>query len=731
MRISMLALTAGLLSTPALAEEADRSDAIVVIGQRDQLKLDQKSDTSSRLGLSIMETPASVETLSQADLQFRGLRTAREAFADVPGAIAGNVPGNPAVITMRGFAGNVVSILQDGVRVSSSTVVQRDTNTWHFDKIEVIKGPASVLFGEGALGGVVNKVTRKPQFDGNHMDSLLSYGSFDTLTAAGGVNYQLSDKLAVRADASMMRSDSLYDVDDNDTRSSGLTASLLFKPTEDLSILVAVDHYNDRYDSSYQGALLIPVAYARAPSDAVQGSGANSGLVVDKATRRRNYTPYGGYSGADETTIRSRIDWTLGSGWALGTDLTWYTADRAFLNNGTRNFVAPTSAFPNGSIQRGLTAFYHDHEFWNARTALSNDGHVAGLRNRFTIGAEYNHTDFASLRETSTNSLVPSVDPFDPVVGTFPTDGSLYRSQNVNFDSTLKTISVFAEDALNLTPQWLVVAGARYDHMDLDRTVTDYLTSPNTVTNASPVYKPFSWRVGTSYAVTPGLTLYGQYTTAVSPVSSILLQSITNTRFKLTKGHSYEAGFKLAALARKLTVTGAAYRIVQNNILTRDPTNPLQTVQGGTQSSQGVELSLGWALTESLSLGGSFSYSDAQYDELIEAGGIDRSGNRPINVPSTTAAANAAYRLPGTPITLSAFARHVSGFYTETANSIFVKGRTTFDAAVGWSLSDSTTLTVRGRNLTDAFYGEYSGYNSTDIYIGAPRSVEVALATHF
>jgi iron complex outermembrane receptor protein len=728
MRISILALAVSLIATPAFAEEADRGDAIIVTGQRDQLKLDQKSDTGSRLGLTIMETPASVETLSQADMQFRGLRTAREAFADVPGAIAGNVPGNPAVITMRGFAGNVVSILQDGVRISSSTVVQRDTNTWHFDRIEVIKGPASVLFGEGALGGVVNKVTRKPQFDGNHMDALMSYGSFDTLTAAGGVNYQLSDTVAVRADASIMRSDSLYDVDDNDTRSSGLTASLLFKPSDDLSILIAVDHYNDRYDSSYQGALLIPAAYARDPSDAVRSS---SGLVVDKAMRKRNYTPDGGYSGADETTIRSRIDWQLGGGWALGTDLMWYSADRAFLNNGTRSFIAPTTAFPNGSIQRGLTAFYHDHDYWNVRTALSNDGVIGGLRNRFTLGAEYNHTDFASLRETSTTSLVSSVDPFDPVVGTFPTDGSLYRSQNVNFDSRLNTISVFAEDALNLTPRWLLVAGARFDHMDLNRRVTDYLTTPNAVTSANPVYKPFSWRVGSSYAVTPDLTLYGQYTTAVTPVSSILLQSIANTRFKLTRGHSYEAGFKLAALAKRLTVTGAAYRIVQNDILTRDPTNPLQTVQGGTQSSQGMELSLGWAVTDDLSMGGSFSYSDAQYDALIEAGGIDRSGNRPINVPSTTAAANMAYHLPGTPITVSGFARHVSGFYTDTANSIFVKGRTTFDAAVAWAIMDGATLTLRGRNLTDAFYGEYSGYNSTDIYIGAPRSFEVSLATHF
>lgn len=728
MRISILALATALVATPAFAEDAGRRDAIIVTGQRDALQLDQQSGTGSRLGLTIMETPASVETLSQADMQLRGLRTAREAFADVPGAIAGNVPGNPAVITMRGFAGNVVSILQDGVRISASTVVQRDTNVWHFDRIEVIKGPASVLFGEGALGGVVNKVTRKPELHGDHMDALLSYGSFDTVTAAGGLNYQLSDRVAVRADASIMRSDSLYDVDDNETRSSGLTASLLFKPSDALSILIAVDHYNDRYDSSYQGALLIPRAFARDPGGAVR---ADDGLVVDSATRRRNYTPMGGYSGADETTVRSRIDWTPGDGWALATDLTWYTADRAFLNNGTRNFIAPTSGFPRGSIQRGLTAFYHDHDFWNVRTALSNDSRIGGLRNRFTLGAEYNHTDFASLRETSTNSLVPGVDPFDPIVGVFPTDGALYRAQNVDFDSKLNSVSVFAEDALNLTPQWLLVGGARFDHMDLDRRVTDLLTTPNAITSANPVYKPFSWRIGTSYAVTPDLTLYGQYTTAVSPVSSILLQSIANTRFTLTKGHSYEAGLKLATLARRLTVTGAAYRIVQNDILTRDPANPFQTVQGGTQSSQGVELSLGWTLTDAFSVGGSVSYSDAQYDVLIEAGGIDRSGNRPINVPATTAAANAAYRVPGTPVTLSAVARHVSGFYTDTASSIFVRGRTTFDAAVAWAVTDAATLTLRGRNLTDAFYGEYSGYNVTDVYIGAPRSVEVALAAHF
>lgn len=733
MRISTMALGVSLAfaATPALADDLDGAEdraPIVVTGQHDALDLDKTTRTGSRLDLSIRETPASVETLTRADIEFRGLRTAREAFADVPGAIAGNVPGNPAVVTMRGFAGNVVSILQDGVRISTSTVVQRDTGTWHFDRIEVIKGPASVLFGEGALAGVINKVTRKPTFDGNHMDNLMSFGSFDTITAAGGVNYQLSDTVAVRADASYLHSDSLYDVDSNQTRSTGLTASVLFRPSADLSVLVAVDHYNDNYDSAYQGIALIPRRYARDPSDTVGGS---AGLVADRALQHENYTPRGGFSGADETTVRSRIDWKLGGGWSIAADLIWYTADRAFVNNGTRIFVAPTPAFPNGSFQRGLTRFYHDHKFWNARLAIANDSVIAGLRNRFTLGAEYNHTHFSSLRETSTNTLVPAVDPFDPAVGSFSTDDTAYRSSNVNFDSMVDAVSVFAEDAINLTPEWLLVGGARFDHIDLERITTDYLTRPNAVTSANPIYNPFSWRVGISYAVTKGLTVYGQYTTAVSLVSSILLQSIANTAFRLTKGRSYEAGAKLDAFDQRLSLTAAAYRIVQNDILTRDPANPLLTVQGGRQSSQGVEVSAELAATRHLSVGGSFSYTDAQYDRLVEAGGLNRSGNRPVNVPSTTAAAHASYALPDLPLTVSGFARHVSGFYTDTANTIFVKGRTTLDAALAWQVMDNTTLTLRGRNLTNRFYGEYSGYAATDVYIGAPRSFEVSLGTHF
>lgn len=733
MNDSLTAVAAALLllTTPAFADEGSSTGQlgrVEVSGARDRLKLEEAPAAASRLGLTARETPATVQTLTQEDLQVRGLRTAREAFADIPGAISGNVPGNPAAVMMRGFSGNAVSILQDGVRVSTSTVVQRDTNTWHFDRIEVLKGPASVLHGEGALAGVINKVTRKPTLDGMHVDALASYGSFNTSTLAAGANLQLSDTMAVRVDASQLQSDSLYDVDRNKTRSRGLTGSVLIKPGRDLSILVAVDHYADRYDGTYQGVPLVQAAVARDRSSILRST---TGLVIDKALRHQNYNPDGAYCSAEETTLRSRIDWQLGQGWALSTDLTAYSADRAFVLSDTQTFVAPTVAFPNGSFSRTVQRFYHDHQFWNVRTALSKAGELAGLRNRFTAGVEVNHTDLSSLRQSSGTTALAAVDPYAPVVGSFPTAASAYTAGNVNFDAKLNARALFAENALNLSSRWLLVAGLRWDDIDLKRGVTNFNATPNTVQTAHPQYHPLSWRLGSTYDVTPATSLYAQLSSAAVPVSSMLLQSIVNTRFKLTKGRSAEVGFKTMTANRRLSLTGAVYDIRQDDILTRDPANPSQTVQGGSQSSRGMELNAAASLSAAWSVGAGLGVVDAVYDKLVESGGAVRTGNRPINTPVTTANAVVTYAVPGLPVSVSGVVRHASGFYTDLANSIHVDGHTTLDASVAWKLSASTTLTLRGRNLTDAFYGEYSGYPTTNIYLGAPRSFEVSLLTRF
>lgn len=715
------------LPAPVMAQVRDAGEAtIVVTGQRDPLYLDTSTDTASRLNLSVRETPASVDILTQEDLQRLGLRTAREIFAAVTGAVSGNVPGNPAVISLRGFSGNAVSILQDGVRVSTSTVVQRDTNNWHYDRVEVLKGPASVLFGEGALAGVVNKVTRKPVPGERRLDTLVSIGSFDTVFAATGVNVPVDRTLAVRADASYQRSDSLYDVDDNATFSAGLTASALWRPGDRLSLLIAVDHFEDRYDATYQGLPLIPGRFALRPTDAVVSA---DGLVANRALRRRNYNPAGAGSGADETTFRGRLDWRIGDGWTAAIDLTAYTADRSFLLADGQSFVAPSAAFPGGSFRQTYQDFRHDHRFWNARGVIGHDGRIAGRRNRLSIGIERNATDFVSLRRQAAADALPAVDVRNPVRPILPL--GLRFASDVTFDSRLYQLSVFAEDALNLTSTWLLVGGVRFDHIDLDRTTIQNATGARD--RNRPRFDPVSWRIGSTWEATPGVTFYGQFTTAVSPVSSILLASIANSRFRLTSGDAYEVGVKGSAWDGRVALTAAAYRIGQRDILTRDPANPALTVQGGRQSSRGGEVSLVLTPVKALNLSGGVSYTDARYDELSElVAGVraDRRGNRPINVPATTLNAAARYTIADR-VTVAAFVLHAGDFYTDTANTIRVAGHSVFDASVSLAVTSHATLTLRGRNLCNAFYGEYSGYPTTNVYIGAPRSFEAALSGRF
>ncbi|VXD02039.1 TonB-dependent receptor [Sphingomonas sp. 8AM] len=713
-----------LLAVPATAQ--DRADpTVVVTGQRDPLRLRERPQAASRLGLTSLETPASIEILTQEDLQRRGLRTMRETFNDVVGAIAGNVPGNPAVISLRGFSGNTVAILQDGVRVSASTVVQRDTNNWHYDHVEVLKGPASVLYGEGALAGVVNKVTRKPVLGERRADLLLSGGSFDTLFAAAGVNLPVDATIAIRADASYQRSDSLYDVDRNATFSGGLTTSLLWRPDDRVSLLVAIDHFEDRYASSYQGLPLIPAAYAERPSDAVRST---AGLVADRALRRRNYNPLGAYSGADDTTIRSRLDWAAGTGWTVAVDLTAYTADRAFLLADSQTFVAPGAAFPHGGFRQSFQDFRHDHRFWNARGVIGNDRNVAGLRNRFSLGLEHNATYFISLRRQAPAAVLPTLDVRNPAVVAVPDGTGVFTSLNVTFDSRLRQTSLFAEDALNITPRWLLVGGVRWDHIALDRATIQNVGGA--IDRNQPGFDPVSWRTGTTLEATRGVTLYAQYTTAVSPVSSVLLASIANSRFRLTSGRSYEAGIKASGWSDRATLTAAVFRITQRDILTRDPANPTLAVQGGRQSSQGVEASVAVVPLTALRLSGGASWTDARYDRLVELIGgvaVDRTGKRPINVPATTVNASALYSI-GRAVTVGGFLRHAGAFYTNTANTIRVAGHTVLDASVSAPVASGLTLTARVRNLTDAFYGEYSGYPATNVYIGAPRSFDIALS---
>jgi len=282
-----------------------------------------------------------------------------------------------------------------------------------------------------------------------------------------------------------------------------------------------------------------------------------------------------------------------------------------------------------------------------------------------------------------------------------------------------------------VTPELLLIGGARYEWIDLDREFRNLNTGVNTVFGND--YNPFSWRLGAVYDITPGIAIFGQYSSAIAPVATPIIASAANTNYELTKGYTYEAGIKSSFLNGRGTFTASAYKIVQNEIVTVDPNDINKSIQGGTQSSRGIEASLGLAPLPGLRLDASATYVDAKFDELFEiVGGVStsRAGNRPVNVPNQVYTFSIFYDLPIGPVTLGAIGRATGRMYANNANTVSVQGYQTMDLSASYRL-EAITLTGRVRNVFDSFHVDWTGGNGAQFYVAAPRSYEVSLTTKF
>ena len=163
------------------------------------LGLDTPAVTGSRLGLTPRETPASISSLSAADIAERDLTRAQDVAVRMPGITEAPAPGNGGTsMVARGFAGhNSVAQLVDGTRlIVASGTITYPFSTWPMESVEVLRGPASVLYGDGAIGAAVNYLTKRPTFDRTQREAFLSVGSFSTVRGGVGLRGPVNDVLA-------------------------------------------------------------------------------------------------------------------------------------------------------------------------------------------------------------------------------------------------------------------------------------------------------------------------------------------------------------------------------------------------------------------------------------------------------------------------------------------------------------------------------------------------------
>lgn len=654
------------------------------------LHLDQPSSTGSRTGVTARELPASIESVDSTSTQERGDYTVMDAITRATGVTGVGSGGNGSMsFSTRGFTGtNSVGLAEDGMRLSTGAGTQTyPSDSWGYERIEVLRGPASVVYGSGTVGATINAVRKAPSRT-NSAEALFGIGTDGSGRIGAGGTGAIGEIASFRVDAYGHTTDGQRDL--GNANGSKLMSTLRLQPNSDLRFELLADYSKQK-----------PERYWGTPNE--------NGRIV-ASLRNENYNVNDSTISYEDKRLRARAEWQANNWLNLRNELYYFEANRHWKN--VEQYTLNAAA---GTVKR--------EDYLEIKHNMDQTGNrlEAGLRterHRGVIGWEVARVNFRH-----TNNFDYSGET--TVSATNPAHGNWPGAANVTlpkYDTRTNMQAFYAEDAWQFADKWLLMAGVRHDIAKVSR---DELVSG---TDFDKSLRGNAWRLGLTYQLNPATSLYAQASTGHDPVTSIVTLNLRNRNFTLTKGKQVETGIKQSLGNGLGEWTAALFRIEKDDIITRDPSNPALSVQGGSQHSQGIELSAALTPWKNWRFEGNYALLRARYDELREAGGADRAGKRPTDVPEQVANLW-AHHLIG-PVQASLGGRYVGKRYADNANTVALPSYAVVDAAVAWKLDPRTTLRLFGRNLTDKVYATTS-YGSQQFVLGKGRSFELVADVKF
>lgn len=641
--------------------------------------------SGSRLNLAPLETPASVSSISSEQIIRRNNATVQDAVTRSPGITFMGTPGNGGTaLSARGFTGHSSTMqLYDGTRlyVGAGTVTF-PVDTWSVERIDVLRGPASVLYGEGATGAVINVVPKKP-FEGEIRNRLrLGYGSDDRRQAALDSGGSLSDALSYRLALNQQASNGW--VDRADSESIAISGSIHWQATDDLAFTLSND-YGDQQPQQYFGTPLENGRYREHLRD--------HNYNVENATVHYN----------DQST-RLVTDWTISDALTASNQLYFLKAQRRWRNAETYSWQA------DGNVLRSnFISIKQTQEQVGDRQTFTWQHPLLGLDSQTVVGADYNSIRF--VRKHDFGNVHTDTVPLQGSGGGgyFSTDA--YRSREAN---QARQFSLFAENRTQLTDRLSLLTGVRRDQVHLDREDLDADTRTDRSLSAD------NWRAGLVFAVTPDLSVYGQYATSTEGVSNLLTLNAAQQQWDLSTARQTELGIKQMLPEGRGEWTLAAYHIVKKKLLSTDPANPTVQQQVGQQSSNGIEATLELRLPFDVQLSANAAWVRAEYDEF-QSGINDFEGNQPTNVPRRSANLWLSKAFEQR-FEVGAGARYVDSRYADYANTVEIPAYTVVDASFDWHVQADLTLGLQLNNLFDRQYATTADNNGQQWYLGEPRA---------
>lgn len=662
-------------------------------------RLEKPASTGSNLDLTPLQTPASLDVISREQLEARGDASLIDAITRATGITSMGHPGNSgSALSARGFTDSTsVMRLYDGTRQYGNVSVSFPFDTWSVDHIEVLRGPASVIHGDGGIGGVINVVPKKPTRGPVQSEIQATVGTRDKQALAYGSGGAINNMLSYRLDVSGDRSGGWVDL--GDTHNASISGALQLDVSPDV-----------QFKLSHAQGKQNPMRYAGMPS--INGE-------HPEALRGRNYNVEDSQIEYDDKWTELAAQWTPNSNTLVRSKLYHINSYRYW-----RNAEAFTYNTSTGLIDRAdNTEIAHNQSQTGLTTDAAFTGALFGLPNRTSVGFDINTSQFQHTNNTYTGTTTP-VDVYNPTPG--------YYNSSVPFipryRNSADQYAFFAEDRLELNDKLSIVGGLRYDRVSIQR---DNLVA--STQDFDKTYSSVGGRLGAVYLVQPDTSVYAQFSRAADPARALMFLSAANSAFDFTTGRQFEIGIKQSILDKKGDWSLSLYQIKKSNLMTRDSTNPSLWVQVGQQSTQGIEGTLSLPIANKLQFDANATLLKARYDDFTESvGGVatSRNGNVPTNVPERVANAWLGWKvLPNW--TLSAGMRYVGERYANTANTIKLPSYTTTDLAIQWRVGPATTLTLRGFNVFDKYYFTTAYYSGTQWLVGERRRAELTLNHRF
>ncbi|MBP1484419.1 TonB-dependent receptor [Acinetobacter nosocomialis] len=662
--------------------------------KENSLKQEVGQASSATKGLmQLKDVPQIVNVVPKQILREQTVTSMQGALQNVAGLSFSVGDGQRDQVMIRGFSA-ITDNYVDGIR--DDALYFRDMS--NVERVEVLKGPASVLYGRGSAGGLVNKINKKPMDQSLREVSLIG-STTGQRRAEVDVNEKVAENVKVRLTGAVEDSDGYRD--QAFLKRQAVAPSVQWDITDKTKLLLQADYLHD---------------------DRLADQGFPTDPITGKPVKTNPKTFYGALNGKEVGDVDTEISsQTISLDHEFNNQLKYHGAVRHYNYSLDRQYSVAShqdskkNKLPADQIQLSQSKRIRNEDGVYIQQELSTLFNTGFLKHNTLIGAEYSKQHKDELVWSKARQII---NIFNPQLENWaPLDTSI--AAETNNSNTFETYGIYLQDLMTVTDQLKVLVGLRYDNLSQDR---NNKVKSQILNRTDNTYSP---RIGLVYQPLSNLSLYTSYNRSFQPLADSFVLYTNSADLSPTKTENVEVGAKWD-VNDQLNVTLALFEMSQTNIQNQDPANPNQALLAGEQKTKGVELSLTGQLTDQLSVLAGYSYMDGK----IEKSTVGFTGNHSALTPNNTANLWLKYQI-NDHWYAAVGGRGESSRFSAPDNKNVLPGYAVVNAALGYQ-SERYDVNLNLNNLFDRdyFVSGHSGANDSNM-MGDPLNAQVALRYRF